>query len=80
MVQPLPNIAAAYRIVTEAPREFTIEVTIPGEAPTRIWVLRGNKTTDQWIADHKEKIAHGPVRRRFFTRAIHAPTPKSKPL
>jgi hypothetical protein len=80
MAQPLPDIAAAYKIVAQAPGEFTIEVTIPGEAPTRIWVLRGNKTADQWIAEHRQKIAHGPVKRRFFDRVIHVPSPKSKPL
>jgi hypothetical protein len=80
MAQPLPDIAAAYKVVAQAHGEFTIEVKIPGAPLTRVWVCSAHMTAEQWIAEHKEKIADGPVKLRYFTRAIHAPTPKSKPL
>jgi hypothetical protein len=80
MVLSQPGIAAAYKIIAEVPGEFTLEVKLPGAPLTKVWVCSANMTAEQWIADHKLKIAHGPVRRRYFTRAFSSPVAKSNPL
>jgi CheY-like chemotaxis protein len=60
-----PHADAKFRIVAEEGMAYSVEVSIPGLSPT---MLKGFATTEQaesWIAEHRQRIAGGPVRRRW---------------
>jgi hypothetical protein len=66
-----PHADAQYRILPRVGMGYAVEVTIPDMNPTMVTGFATEQQAASWIAEHRQRVASGPLRwRRPSSAAI----------
>jgi hypothetical protein len=60
-----PHAEAHYQIHAREAMGFAVEVTIPGMNPTMVSGFATKQAAGSWIAEHRKRVASGPLRPRY---------------
>jgi hypothetical protein len=64
MAAPHPHLDATYRLIPGDGDSFTVEVAIPGSAPTKVSGFDSQAKAEAWIERHKANVATGSIMQR----------------
>lgn len=64
MAAPHPHADATYRLIQGDDGGFSVEVSVPGSAPTKVSGFDSQAKAEAWIERHKANVATGSIMQR----------------